>query len=242
MKTVFSKRNIIAGSIITMLLFGILLVSNQLANANFSGEKSPTSTITPGDPIVNQIKLLQKELSDLKNDQAAKTKIEEKLNNLYMLQTTIAKIAPTLLISKQPGFIGTPVPLHDIRLTGVINDPILISRHDVVDENGWQNIVDGIYVTVFAGYLKDDPDQGELCYKTDTIPLVCIAAPKKSGSIHVTEQIGNKLVLKSKQGDTFFFDIPGRQFTTSMDAVVPTITPPVQATPVPTTASGYPAP
>lgn len=47
----------------------------------------------------------------------------------------------------------------------------------------------------------------------------------QAGSLHIVDAVGERLILQSTNGTTFYFDAPTRQFVSSIDAVVPTFTP-----------------
>jgi hypothetical protein len=50
--------------------------------------------------------------------------------------------------------------------------------------------------------------------------------PPKSGWVKVVDAYGEVVVLESKYGLTFYFNVPGMRFVAYPDDVVPTVTPP----------------
>jgi hypothetical protein len=48
--------------------------------------------------------------------------------------------------------------------------------------------------------------------------------PRKSGTVRIVQGHQNRLVFQPANGDTFYFDVSGRSFVSSMDVVVPTAT------------------
>jgi hypothetical protein len=250
MKKLFLKRNVIVISITSLLLL-LLFVSSQFANASFLGDIFPS--VTPTDRLASEIEDVYKALSNPKLDPQIRRSLEQRLKFMNREQTRVAIISQiTPHLPPGRGADYTPEPIDEIILTGIIEEPFMLpGQKDVVTENAWQDKVDGEYVTVYAGYRRNTPDDhGVVCYETASTPLVCVDVPEKSGSVHVAERKDKdkaiKLVLKSKKGEDFFFDVRGRKFTKSLDEVVPTITQQAQAPTsvpyTPTVDSPYPAP
>jgi hypothetical protein len=104
-------------------------------------------------------------------------------------------------------------------------------------QNAWFGLVDGNKVSIYAGALLDDPNQGALYLwmhisSTDGI-LELILTPSKHGGVRVMSEQNHRLTLVSTDGTTYYFDVPARQFVASPDEVVPTATPPPTFTPYP---------
>jgi hypothetical protein len=55
--------------------------------------------------------------------------------------------------------------------------------------------------------------------------------------VRISEVKGDYLVLTSNDGETFYFDIPGQGLVSSLDEILPTVTPMPTATPWPDTAN-----
>lgn len=70
-----------------------------------------------------------------------------------------------------------------------------------------------VYVTIFTADGRDLPDGGY--YPTAT----------RSGAVRIVGAQGLRLILLSTEGETFYFDVPGQQFTASLTESVPTVTP-----------------
>jgi hypothetical protein len=114
-------------------------------------------------------------------------------------------------------------------------------------QNSWFGFVGGNDVTVFAGALLDEPDQGVVHLFTN-FPTRSfdeqILTPTKHGGVHVVSEQNNRLTLVSTDGTTYYFDVPARRFVASLTEVVPSATPPPTYTPIPLpgTVIPYPAP
>jgi hypothetical protein len=104
--------------------------------------------------------------------------------------------------------------------------------------NAWYGLVAGNTVTVFAGSLVGDPNQGALYllffyepYANDVDEQ--ILTPSKHGGVRVVSEQNNRLTLLSTDGTTYYFDVPSLRFVDSLDEVMPTATPPPTHTPIP---------
>lgn len=96
------------------------------------------------------------------------------------------------------------------------------------DENGQSTIV-------YAGVDLDDEDQGVLyVVREGTIwegygDRVII--PNRSGKPTITDAVGERLIIQTEGGDTFYFDVPSGKFAPSLTATLPTMTPGPTLTP-----------
>jgi hypothetical protein len=119
--------------------------------------------------------------------------------------------------------------------------------------NAWAGIWDGKQVSVYAGALLDDPNQGAIFLISDVIANQFLT-PTKHGGVRVVSERNNRLTLVSIDGTTYYFDIPALSYVSSLTAFAPSITPaptrtpfPTKSlngllTPVPPTYNPYPAP
>jgi hypothetical protein len=84
-------------------------------------------------------------------------------------------------------------------------------------------------IAVYAGYDTEDPDQGVVIVSrfgpNALIDESWNDTPTKSGSVRIVDAVGERLILNSDGGETFYFDVPGDRFVNSLSDVVPTITP-----------------
>jgi hypothetical protein len=146
-----------------------------------------------------------------------------------------------------PGSLA--MPTQDTRPTPTANFPEatpagagVIVFHPAVPGN-WGRVAINMWVelptglVVFAGGT-DDPAQGAVFVLLPTERIDSPEAyltPVKAGLVEVSDAVGERLVLKTISGDdTFYFDVPTRQFVDSFTATsaAPTVTPPPSATPI----------
>jgi hypothetical protein len=100
--------------------------------------------------------------------------------------------------------------------------------------NGWAGLLDGNQVSIYAGSLLDDPDQGAIVIFI-TLPYrnfsEKVLTPTKHGGVRILDEQNNRLILQAFDDQIFYFDIPARQFVSSITEVVLTATPPPTYTP-----------
>ena len=111
-------------------------------------------------------------------------------------------------------------------------------------QNAWGGFIDGYRFTLYAGALQSDPNQGVVGLVI-SLPngkrFSQFATPSKHGALHVVNELNNRLNLISSDGTAFYFDLPTRQFVTSLTEVAPSVTPSPVVTPTPT-GLPYPPP
>jgi hypothetical protein len=110
-----------------------------------------------------------------------------------------------------------------------------VQRKGIETENGWVGLIDGNKVSVWAGATVSDVTQGALyiLYEySDRFTDQLVLTTDKQGSLRIVAETNNRLTLKSPQGATYYFDVPGLAFVSSLSEPVPTITPYPTYTPV----------
>ncbi len=60
---------------------------------------------------------------------------------------------------------------------------------------------------------------------------IVIESPVQGGELTITGAVGERLILASEQGPTFYFDVPSLRFVESLEESVPIATPPPTVTP-----------
>ncbi len=109
-------------------------------------------------------------------------------------------------------------------------------------ENQWWETIGSHSIRVYAGAKRGDgvndlpkPWQGivfVVVVGPDSTRLPgggTYETPKKVGAVKIVDAQGQRLVLKAEDGTLFYFDVPTRQFVSSLTApvtpVVPTVPP-----------------
>jgi hypothetical protein len=117
-------------------------------------------------------------------------------------------------------------------------------------QNGWFGLFNKQPVSIFAGALAGDKDQGAI-FMFMQLPTrgyhELFLTPTKHGAVRVVSEQHNRLTLVSTDGTTYYFDIPARRFVASRNEVVPSARPLPTYTPFPSPSfigipTPYPAP
>jgi hypothetical protein len=115
--------------------------------------------------------------------------------------------------------------------------------------NAWFGLIDGNRISLWAGSLGWDPDQGAIHIMVFGQRVSeKFLTPTRHGGVRVVSEQNNRLTLQAADGETFYFDVPALQFVASLTEVVPTATPLPTYTPVwyrdtqQPTANPYPLP
>ena len=97
--------------------------------------------------------------------------------------------------------------------------------------NTWYAEIGDRQFSVFAGSDYSDPTQGMVYVSVFTADGSELRdggyypTATHSGAVHIVGAQGQRLILLSEDGETFYFDVPGQQFTASLTESVPTVTP-----------------
>ncbi len=96
--------------------------------------------------------------------------------------------------------------------------------------NHWYEVVNGKTIVVYAGLLTDEP--GVSSRGSQGIVIVDnggqwarFPTPTKAGAVRIVDAKGERLVLLSDSGVTFYFDVPVQRFVSSLTDAAPTATP-----------------
>jgi hypothetical protein len=116
----------------------------------------------------------------------------------------------------------------------------------VTTVNAWFANISGEDITVYAGSAYEDDTQGVIYVATYGHRLPSdsyFKTPGRTGAVRIVGAQGQRLILRSTGGDTYYFDVPSLQFVNSLTAIVPSVTPrPVTLTPTMTPTLNADAP
>jgi hypothetical protein len=94
------------------------------------------------------------------------------------------------------------------------------------------------YYIVWAGVDADDENQGVIIVDRQLLKAdwgeSWIDTPIKSGPVRIVDAVGDRLILNSEDGTTFYYDLPSASFVSSLSEIVPSLTPAPTFTPAPT--------
>jgi len=159
------------------------------------------------------------------------------------LQLTLA-VAPTLDLQEIfPIFSNVPPSADDI-LSGKADYPlagygILYEDQEWGDAKYefsgliWEEMTYDSSILVRGGRVRGSPAQGAIRVMIRPHDLrsthqndVVIESPVQAGELTIIGAVGERLILTSEQGQTFYFDVPALRFVDSLEESVPSATPP----------------
>lgn len=168
----------------------------------------------------------------------------------YPAPTIESSITATLEpdVSLTLAWIQTSQPIATIDYpVGIFEEGLAdYSKLGFAIQNGWRREINGHPARVAAGALVSDPQQGIVLVSWD-LPGAPNAGvyetPIKAGAVRITAEDGFRIILQADDGTTFYFDVPGQKFVSSLTEIAstvtprPSFTPEIQTQPAPT---GYP--
>lgn len=94
------------------------------------------------------------------------------------------------------------------------------------------------FITIWSGHLRDTPSQGIVfvAILPHYNPLqkdYVFQSPVAAGDLRIAGAVGERLILSSEQGRTFYFDVAAQSFIDNLAEQVPTATPVPTRTPYP---------
>jgi hypothetical protein len=193
--------------------------------------KLPTWTQIPADISNNEQVEIQSLKQDLQGelDEETRKSLEVKLQILSVEATQRALGVQQLTSMPNAGknYIPPTFQIEGQRDTGIIEYPSSpFPSAEYIITNGWQELIDENYVTVFAGALTSNRKQGVLIVEMESpFRFRQYITPDQSGEIKISSAKGFRLVLVSSNNKTYYFDVPAQRFVNSLDEIVPTITP-----------------
>lgn len=105
---------------------------------------------------------------------------------------------------------------NDSRDIGILEGGEFFRPGQAHIENRWQDYVNGVFTTVYAGAFADDPQQGFVYVLKDlpdgNIDGAMYPTPAKAGELRITVKNGLRFILAAGGGRTFTFDLATRTF------------------------------
>jgi hypothetical protein len=221
--TLTSLATIVAGAVIV-----IMLEISSVRGAS-TKPKPPTMTPIPTDILNYEQALIQSLEQDLQGelDKETRHSLETKLQNLYAQVTQRALGIHQLTAMPNKPFIPPTFQVEGQRDLGIIEYPTNpFPSTEYVITNAWQELINGNYVTVFAGALGSNPKQGVIIVQMEAPRQTRqYLTPDQSGVTKITSAKGFRLVVETSDSKRYYFDVPAQRFVSSMGEIVPTITP-----------------
>ncbi len=233
--------------IVVMIIMGFVIFQ-------FAAATPGKSDCQPDDWRCKEIVRLEETLAKNKLSNDMRKSLTAKLRALYYESTSQAEGIKRLTEMPTEAELArrqlrtpkvTKKPIE--RLTGIIERPAVALSHAFIINNAWQELVDGRYITVFAGALSEDPDQGILVVYDDSSDKYTIyASPSKDGSFRIVAAENFHLTLETTKKLDVYFDVLHPAFAYSLNrdggaTITPFLFPTVTLTPSPTLIP-YPSP
>ncbi len=165
---------------------------------------------TPSPPTLGPVSTLSASALTATEAAAATANADE-----HRLAVTLAAV-----MQVTPGAVA-----RGISLSGAAQAP---AAADFVAQNVWVGLVDGGWISVYAGALRSEPQQGALLLVTVAAGRVDqeqFVTPLSQGALHVSAQNVQRLTLVSASGATFLFDVLARRFVGTLTEFAATATP-----------------
>lgn len=233
------KSYVLPAIIIAMVLIFVLLTTRSRAT-NFSSDLTATAI-----PPAILTKLAQ-DSAPISATETPQTDYFSRVTQTYMAAVQTAAARPTLDLQEMyPVLPELPKPeqilavrpegpLAGYGILTVIDPPVILYGDEVglyeLSNLAWEEWTSDSYITVWPGQLTESPTQGILWvqiapYGRFYQDRFVIPSPIPAGRLSITGAMGERLILHSEQGQTFYFDVPGLRFVDSLEEKIPTITP-----------------
>ncbi len=140
-----------------------------------------------------------------------------------------------------------PTPVGTPAGAGVIYEGAGDGGFHILYTNAWLERTSSGDLFVIAGGQESIDDCGG-CTRDQGVVVVgeryglyrnLYLSPTKHGALTIVGAQGERLILTAADGAVFYFDVPGRTFVSSLEEVVPTVTPRPTLTPRPTSTLAY---
>jgi hypothetical protein len=212
-KTTHTTLVIIMTSAVIVILLGI-----TTARGASTKPKPPTWTPIPTDIMNMDLVMIQSIEQDLQGelDEETRHSLETKVQILSAQVTERALAIQQLTAMPNRTFIPPTFQAEGERELGIIDyptDPFIHTDYKIT--NAWQELINGNYITVFAGSLVSNPKQGIIIVQMETPRKTRIyLTPDQSGATKITSANRFRLVVETSNSKTYYFDVPAQRFVT----------------------------
>jgi hypothetical protein len=231
------KSYLLSGLLITILLVVIILTTRSGAIGLFSPEDLTPTAIPP--ELLTQAAQISANQSATQTafpplaTQAAQTEQAFQLTFVAAPTTDTQEEYPIL-----NSVLPSPEEILFFKPQGILAGyGILYEGPPSTDTNQkyrfdgliWEERTSDRVIWVRGGQASELPTQGAIrisiaanSYNSDVV----IESPVPAGKLIITGAVGERLILTSEHGQTFYFDVPALRFVDSLEEIVPTATPP----------------
>ena len=232
-----TKSYLFPGLLITVILVFIILMTRTRAISLFSPEDLTPTAIPPA--ILTPI--AESNANTSATQTSRQTSVAQTAQAEQVLQATLAAVPTHDKQEVYPIFYRIP-SVSDIlstklegKLAGygiLLEDKYNWYGDTDYELNGliWEEWTYSSEISVRGGHAINSPQQGIVWvqitpHHSGPQSRIIIESPAQVGTLNVIGAIGERLILTSEQGQTFYFDVPALQFVNSLEETVPTATP-----------------
>jgi hypothetical protein len=236
-----ARKYLLSGLLLTILLIVIILTTRSEAIPLFSPEDLTPTAIPP--ELLTQI--VQESANQAATQTAYPPIATQSAQTEQALQLTLAAAPTDDDQQAYPIFNNAPPKIEELlffKPKGTLaGHGILYESQEASDPKQkyrfnrliWEERTNIGVTWVRGGRVIETPDQGVIrvsiatnSYNSDVV----IESPAQAGGLNITGAVGDRLILTSEQGQTFYFNVPALQFVDSLEESVPAATP----VPIPT--------
>lgn len=235
------KSYLLTATLIVLALILIALTSK--GGATRFGDTNVTPTAIPPEILT---RIAQDSASISATQTAFPPLATQAAQTQQALQLTLAAVPTSDIQEAYPIFNNAPPSIDELLFVepegtlagyGILNEDqewgSFYSNHNYIF-NGliWQQTTHDAVIWVRGGQALESPVQGAVWVSSSphysnsaNDYYVVIESPILAGALNIIGAVGERLILTSEQGQTFYFDVPALRFVESLEEIVPTVTP-----------------
>jgi hypothetical protein len=234
------KSFLLVALIVTALVVFIILTTRTGAREFYSPEDLTPTAVPPG--LLTQI--AQNDANQAATQTAYPPLATQSAQTEQAFQLTLAAAPTDDAQQAYPNFANA-VPSAEELLSGRADYPLAghgilyegevsgdASQKYIFNGRAWYESTGETLIAVRGGRALDPPSQGAvrviIAPHYSSSPRqndLVIESPVQAGELTITGAFGERLILTSEQGQTFYFDVPSLRFVDSMEEIVATATP-----------------
>lgn len=232
-----ARKYLLSGLFLTILLVAIIVANRSGAISLFSPEDLTPTAVPP--------ELLTQIAQESANQSATQTAFPplatQSAQTEQALQLTLVA-APTSDIQEEYPIFSNILPRSEEILSfkpegTLAGYGILYESPPSNDSSNkyrfegliWEERTINGVIWVRGGQARELPVQGAIRISSSTDSYtsdVVIESPVQAGALNIIDAVGERLILTSEQGQTFYFDVPSQRFVDSLEEPIPSATPP----------------
>jgi hypothetical protein len=218
------RKSLFLGSIVLISILAFIALTTNSSAGEFGSFESVTPTVIPPE-ILTSIVPSSEPFTPVSPTQTPVRPVID-LQQMY-------PVLPEMPMSDQILTNNLEGRLAGVGVLRSIEPPVILHGDEAgayeLSDIAWEEWTYDSFITVFTGRMSAAPNQGVVWvqimphYKLYQDRLV-IPSPVQAGTLSITGAMGERLILNSEQGQTFYFDVPSLRFVDSLEEKVPPAT------------------